>query len=314
MNAPAAPAAVDPSASLEDATQPAGSPALPLLASVAEDRTTLIVTGSERIGWLNGLVTCDLKKLGDRDGAYGLVVAKNGRIQADVAVVQQADRLLLSVPRSREEKLLAMFDTYLVMEDAEVAASADFAWIRVVGPGAAELGRTLQGAATLDWIGHGGAAIAVPREGLAASLAELSGRGVTPIDEATWALWCARLGVPRFGFDFDETTYPQEASLEKRAVSFNKGCYLGQEVVHTLEVRGRAAKRLLPVAIEGATEADAEALAGAPLTADGVPAGKITSVVLDRDAGQLVGLALAKVAAVGEGHTLSAGGFSARLR
>ena len=101
---------------------PLASPALPLLASLAEDRTTLVVTGSERVGWLNGLVTCDLKKLGDRVGAYGLVVAKNGRIQADIAIVQAGDTLLLSVPRSREEKLLAMFDTYLVMEDAEVSA------------------------------------------------------------------------------------------------------------------------------------------------------------------------------------------------
>lgn len=308
MNAPAAAPAV------ETAIAPAGAPPLPALASIAEDRTTLVVEGSDRLVWLNGLVTCDLKKLGEGLGAYGLVVAKNGRIQADIGVVQHGERLLLSVPSSRVEKLLAMFDTYLVMEDAEVTASADFCWIRVVGPGASELSATLPGAATLDWIGHGGAAVIVPRDESAAALGDLARRGFARTDEATWALWCARLGVPRFGIDFDESTYPQEASLEKRAVSFTKGCYLGQEVVHTLEVRGRAARRLLPVLVETSDASATTTLAGAELSAGGAAAGKITSVVLDADAGRLVGLALAKVAAVSGDAVLLAGGFPVRLR
>lgn len=306
-DAPAAPAA-------ETSLVPAGSPPLPGLASVAVDRATLVIEGSDRLVWLNGLVTCDLKKLAPGVGAYGLVVAKNGRIQADIAVVQTDDRLLLSVPESRVEKLLAMFDTYLVMEDAEVSASTDLAWIRVVGPGAGELAAAFPRAASLDWIGHGGAAIVVPVAAVAATLEDLRSRGFAVADEATWALWCARLGVPRFGVDFDESTYPQEASLEKRAVSFNKGCYLGQEVVHTLEVRGRSARRLLPVRVETHDDGAAAALAGAELSADGTAAGKITSVVLDHDAGHLVGLALAKVAALTGGRALSAGGFSVQLR
>lgn len=291
-------------------TQP--QPTLPLIAAFADDRVTIAITGADRLTWLNGLVTCDLKKLGARQGAYGLFVGKNGRIQADVAVVQRGETLLLSVPASREEKLLQIFDTYLVMEDAEVAVSSDFAWIRVVGPGADALGTEAADAVRLDWIGHEGAAIVVPRGELPRALADVESAGATLVDEAAWAAWCARLGVPRFGLDFDESTYPQEASLEKRAVSFTKGCYLGQEVVHTLEVRGRAARRLLPILIEAPESATG--LGGAELSANGVVAGKVTSVLFDPAAEAWLGLAIAKVAAVGEGSGLQVASFPATLR
>lgn len=285
------------------------SASLPFVASLAVDRRTLVVTGSERISWLNGLVTTDLKKLDERQGAYGLVVGKNGRIQADIAVVKAGEELLLSVPASRTERLLELFDKYLVMEDAEISEAPGKVFFQVVGPGADRYGGEAKSAVRLDWWGGEGAAVVCAEEDLAATTAELEARGARIIDDETSALWCARLGVPRFGVDFDETTYPQEASLEKRAVSFTKGCYLGQEVVHTLEVRGKAARRLVPVIIDAG-----ESLFGVDLHADGEPAGRVTSALFDPLEGKAVGLALAKVSALAAGKTLTAGGFTVRLR
>src|SRR5262249_30258701 len=68
-------------------------------------------------------------------------------------------------------------------------------------------------------------------------------------DESAWEALRIEQGVPRFRHDFDESTYPQEASLEKRAVSFDKGCYLGQEVVCMLELRGQVKRKLVPVTL-----------------------------------------------------------------
>ena len=63
--------------------------------------------------------------------------------------------------------------------------------------------------------------------------------------------------MPRFGVDFDDKTYPQEAQLEKVAVSFDKGCYLGQEVVCMLEMRGHVKRKLVPVVLDDGRAASA---------------------------------------------------------
>src|SRR5687768_10932131 len=91
-----------------------------LIAVRAEERDGILIRGKERTSWLNGLVTCDLAKLGPNDGAYGLIVEKKGRIQTDFYLVQAADRIALAVPRDLRTKILETLDHYLIMEDAEV--------------------------------------------------------------------------------------------------------------------------------------------------------------------------------------------------
>ena len=71
-------------------------------------------------------------------------------------------------------------------------------------------------------------------------------------DDAAWEALRIERAIPRFGVEFDATTYPQEAALEKRAVSFAKGCYLGQEVVCMLEMRGHVKRKLVPLSRVGA--------------------------------------------------------------
>ena len=77
--------------------------------------------------------------------------------------------------------------------------------------------------------------------------ARAAGGGVG--DAEGWDVVRVRAAVPRFGVDFDETTYPQEAALETRAVSFQKGCYLGQEIVCMLEMRGHVKRKLVSLAV-----------------------------------------------------------------
>lgn len=278
------------------------------------DLATLRVTGADRKSWLNGLVTCDVAKVAPGRALYGLAVSKVGRILADVLVVDAGDALLVGVPRDREAALREHLERFLMMEDAALdSATADFAWVHAHGARARELvdaAAAPSGARTAehDPTRLGGAIAVVPVTSLDAFAAALADAGATRGTDAEWeALRIAR-AVARFGADFDERSYPQEASLEDVAVSFSKGCYLGQEVVCRLQMRGHVTKKLVPLAIEG----DAAPEPGAPVSdASGEPVGAVSSVV-GADGGALA-LASVKLASAAPGTALSAGGHAARV-
>jgi folate-binding protein YgfZ len=108
--------------------------------------------------------------------------------------------------------------------------------------------------------------------------------------------------VPRYGADFDETHYPQEAGLKERAVSFTKGCYLGQEVVCTLENRGQLRRRMM--LIEGEGLEPGQALEGA----DGKKLGEVRSTL-----GHRAFAVLRRAATEGVDEVPVAGGRSVRI-
>jgi hypothetical protein len=116
--------------------------------------------------------------------------------------------------------------------------------------------------------------------------------------------------VPRFGLDFDATTYPQEAGLEKRAVAFDKGCYLGQEVVCMLELRGHVKRKLVSLAIESSSP---PVKGDAVLNAAGEKIGEVTSAALSPSQGVLA-LAMVKFASSDAGTELVVGGAKAKVR
>ncbi|WP_044241416.1 CAF17-like 4Fe-4S cluster assembly/insertion protein YgfZ [Chondromyces apiculatus] len=241
---------------------------------------TLVAGGSERQSWLNGMLTCDLSKLRSGSGAYGVSAAKNGKIQAEVWVVLGEEQVWLGALRERVPMLQEMFEKYLIMEDVELSdGSAEMGWVFAVGPRAKDLlqaGRAAGAqAASADWTGLGGAVFVAPREAVdAVEAALLAQEGAVRGDDAAWELLRVEQNVGRFGVDFDDQNYPQEASLEELAVSFNKGCYLGQEAVFMLQHRGHAKKRLVQVQVEGEGEVPAKSEVSLP---DGTVVGVVTS-------------------------------------
>ena len=116
--------------------------------------------------------------------------------------------------------------------------------------------------------------------------------------------------MPRFGVDFDDKTYPQEASLEKAAVSFDKGCYLGQEVVCMLEMRGHVKRKLVSIVLDGA----APPPSGAAVADEaGAAVGEVTSAALSPTLGVPVGLAMVKRAQAVAGARVVVGGAHAKV-
>jgi hypothetical protein len=289
------------------------------LVQPAPELGTLVVTGSDRKTWLNGMVTCDLAKLHDGSGAYGLAVAKVGKILAELWILLAADRILLGTHRAHAAELRAHYDKHLIMEDAEVAdASGEIAWLLVHGPLAGEAAAAARKlgaeAAPIAWTDLGGAAIAAPAGQIEVItgeiMAALGERAALATPESFEQLRIEE-GIARFGADFDDQSYPQEASLERLAVSFQKGCYLGQEAVFMLEKRGHAKKRLVQLTVEG--EGDVPVGAEITLPEGGAALGTITSRAPKRDGGGVVALGHVKWKHAVTGAALAVAGRPAKI-
>lgn len=284
----------------------------------AENRTGIKITGEDRASWLNGLITCDLTKAGPGEASYGLILEKKGRIMSDLFVVPAAaaDALALAVPVDAREALVETLDHYLVMEDADLSP-VDLVFFHLYGPRSQVVAEALSApfVGKVGLLPMGGAIVAAE----AGEAAELGARvaslvaehGGVVVDEEAWEPVRIEQGLSRFGVEFDASLYPQEASLEKLAVSFDKGCYLGQEVVYMLEHRGRAKRKLVPLDVEG----EGAPRAGEPVTtADGAAVGEVKSGAIGPASGKPVAIAMVRFKQTSPGTELRVGDRVARVR
>jgi len=277
-------------------------PPEPVLVVLQPARGTLSVTGSEAKSWLNGLVTCDVLKVEPGRGAFGLVLNKQGKIQSEVEVVANSEGLLIGVSPGVAERLVTSLDKFLVMEDAQLSdVSADYLWADFHGLGAAALAEAAAklcggSAANIRFTAEAAASLVFERDELL-ELERFIERtpALRRATDADWeALRIAQV-FGRFGVDFGEADNPHEAALDRRAVSWNKGCYLGQEVVCMQDMRGKLKRRLIALALEDHAEAPPPAV-GSPVTVgDSAEAvGELTSVARSPLTGKLLALARVK--------------------
>lgn len=278
---------------------------------VMRELAVVRVSGDDARTWLNGQVTNDVRSTKTGDAVYALAINVKGRVLADVHVVDRGDAgLAMIVPRDRWEALSAHLEHHVIMEDVSLSLEP-LAVLAVSGPRAAEITEEEE-AYRCDRLGHGGRDVLVAeaeQERMRARLSERAARaGGGELDDAAWELARLRAGRPRFGADFGERTYPQEAGLEASAVSFKKGCYLGQEVVCMLESRGQLTRRLVRLAAHDALAA------GAPITdASGTAIGEVTSAMADPSTGEVLALGFVKRAHASAGTTVRAGSAEARV-
>ena len=258
------------------------------------------VTGSDRVRWLNGMVTNDTQSLQPSEGCYNFVLNAQGRIQGDLTTFAEADAYLLETGREQVPALLAHLDHFIIMDDVELADITDSRrGVLVAGPQAesvlARLGLAtgahsplrLQSAswnAATIHIVHAYGPV-VPRYELwsdsatvAALTASLIAVGATPILAETLEALRILSGMPRYGVDIRNTDaahdLPQETG-QTRALHFAKGCYLGQEIVERIRSRGSVHRTFHGFELTGALPAP-----GTPLTAESSPrpVGELTSV------------------------------------
>ena len=223
----------------------------------------IAVEGDDARTWLNGQMTNDLKRLSKDAGVYGLVLTTKGRVLADLFAFERGGALHFAVDAAVWPTLREQLEKYIIMEDVSLrqttlrTLSLCGARAREVDLSAlAETGATVVAHARLGpslEIVVEEQAVAVTVASLAPSLAALRS-GPAEIDDAAWERARIAMGVPHFPVDFGERTYPQEAGLKKRALAFDKGCYLGQEVVCMLENRGQVTRSLVRLSIAAGTE------------------------------------------------------------
>ncbi len=185
------------------------------------DRSVLAVSGADRAVWLQGLVTNDVLTLAEGESRYAAYLTPQGRMITDMNVVARGNRLLLDVPATLASSLRDRFDALIFAEDVQVTDESGSVLVWTV------VGETL-----VDVIGD-----ALPAE--YQSLAE--------IDLDTFDVIRIERGVPKFLADMNEDTIPLEAGIEDRAISFTKGCYVGQEIIVRVTHRGggRVARKLV---------------------------------------------------------------------
>ena len=258
---------------------PEGYRALTEAAAVVRrgDRGVLAVTGADRLSWLQGLVTNDVAALpigGICDAAY---LTPQGRMITDLRVAHQAERTLLDVPASLSEALHKRLDALLFSEDAQIAdVSATTAIIEVHGPRAAPI---VEGESFVrdDPFELPGFTAFVPVADAPALVARLVDRGAAEATLETLDVVRVEAGRPAFLMDLDEHTIPLEAGLDRRAISFTKGCYVGQEVIVRITHRGggRVARRLVGLRVHASDLPKR----GDVIVSNGREVGKVTSAV-----------------------------------
>jgi hypothetical protein len=280
---------------------------------VLPDVAVLQVAGDDARTWLNGQVTNDVRSLKKGDAVYALVIHVRGKIVADTWVIDRGDDVVLLLPRDALAKTREELERYIIMEDVTLIELEHLSVISVQGPRAADA-VVGEDAYPCHRLGATGFDVIVPEDQEDAALGRILERaralGGGEVGSDGWELARLRLGVPAFGADFGDQNYPQEAGLRERAVSFTKGCYVGQEVVCTLENRGQLVRRL--VALDAR---DGVPVAGADLVgSDGAVLGKVTSALVDPDAGRALALGYLKRAAAQPGTEVRAGDTALAVR
>jgi len=276
-------------------------------AALLPDRGVVKVAGEDARRLLNGLLTADIGKVAPGAARYAALLTPQGKIIADCMVAQAPESdgagFFLDCPRAEAGRLVDRLKFYKLRAKAAIEDLSQTLGVLAAWDGS---GTTRYGLAYPDpRLAALGLRVMLPPDLAAAASADL---GAAMVDPESYDAHRIALGVPSGGVDFAYgDAFPHEADMDQlEGVDFDKGCYVGQEVVSRIEHRARARSRVVPVAFDGAAP-----LAGAAVTADGKAVGTIGSLAAGR------GLAMLRLdradEALAAGMTLEAGGVPVRL-
>jgi folate-binding protein YgfZ len=300
------------------------------------ERAVVRVSGSDRVRWLDGMITNDVKALEvgtERSGCYAALLSPKGRIIADMQVLERGDAFWLDVDAAATALVLATLGRYIIADDVTLEdCSAQFDRVGIEGPATAAIVERVAAESTdlapnanvaLEF---GGCAVVAARFGFSgedamqfiapAGAADdlvdrllAAGRdvGLVASDNATLEVLRIEAGVPRFGAELDESVLPAEAGLD-RAFTDGKGCYTGQEIVERMRSQGAASHRLVGVMAAG----PAAFAVGDELVVNDRRAGEITSACVSEAVGAIA-LAFVRRAFAKPGTEVAVAGRSARI-
>jgi folate-binding protein YgfZ len=248
-------------------------------------REQLRVTGPDQVSYLQGMVTNDVEKLAVGSSCHVAMLTAKGAMVGDGRVIKLDDALLLDTGSGFGGAVKAFLLKYLISEEAEVTDAPDVAVLGLLGPDAPRWAEAIASeakVATMPGLLGKGVDVVVRRDALESVKASLS--ALPQLSEATFEVLRVEAGVPKFGVDMSETTIPLEANLEK-AIHYQKGCYIGQEVIARATYRGQMNKKLVGLLLGEATPEK-----GAELKLADKRVGRLTSIVHSEARGQNLAL------------------------
>ncbi len=243
-------------------------------------RAKFRLTGSDRVRYLNGQLTSDVRKLNAGESQYACVTTAKGKLCGDLFITAYPDSLFVDAEPSLRESLQARLERYIIADDAILDdVTGEYAILhQMLPPG-----------------GHSSGVEGVARNRFASQVSDYEGVDfIVPSSqkEELWRLFAETFpvidaemqealrieaGIPRWGFELNEDTLPPEAGLDRTAIDYHKGCYIGQEVISRLKSVGHVNRTLRGFILDLPSEGDHAAFAGADLLDNGKPAGRLTS-------------------------------------
>jgi len=276
-------------------------------------RALFSFSGPDAQRYLNALLTSNVRDLKPGLGTVGLLLTPQGHILAEVETFLLSDRIFASSHALVRERTFSTFDKFIIMDDVTLEdLTPSTGTLDVVGPKTAAV---ILEVADVDiaslpvlahveskvssipcrivrrtWLDHPAATITLPREQLAALWSSLEsrvrGHGGSAVGMEAINSLRLESGTPWFGHDYDDKNIPHEAGLEHSHISYEKGCYTGQEIVERVRSRGHANRRLTELRFLGS----ATPAPGTKLLLDGREIGGVTSAAVSPMLGHPIGL------------------------
>src|SRR4051795_5467290 len=237
------------------------------------ERGKLALTGREAKEFLQGQVTNDIEALSPGEGCYAAFLNHKGKMLGDLRVLDLGDELWLDCERVALQELFNMIRRYKLGLDVELhKRTVECGLLSLVGPAARRVAGGEELPAAEHACAHGelagvpvvrvvtdlGVDVICAASQIGGVRAALEAAGAMPVSEAAAEVLRVESGRPRWGVDLDDTVIPQEAGLNERAVSFTKGCYVGQETVARLYYRGKPNRHLRGLRLSARAERGAE--------------------------------------------------------
>lgn len=261
-------------------------------------RARISLTGSDRVRWLNGMVTNNIRDLAVNQGVYAFLLNPQGHILGDLFAYNRGESITIDTDRAQAEKILATFDHYIIMDDVEVTnLSEQLTALGIAGPKSREV-LTAAGIAVPDTKPlqlvtpqcdcecdclqctvvrgedppHESYEIWIASQDVRKLWDALLAAGAVPVGSEALELQRIVQGIPRYGVDIRERDLPQETE-QARALNFNKGCYVGQEIVERIRSRGAVHRKFTGFV----ADAESHIVAGTKIVTGEKEVGEVTS-------------------------------------
>ena len=260
---------------------------------VLDDRVVVRVVGDDRVSFFHGMCSADMKGAKPNDVLAALILTEHAHVIADLFIWVTDDALLLDIDADAWTRTRAHLERLLVADDVEFEDASDFSVIDIEGPKLLDAARIVGGAgagALAEWrsVSAGDLRIAnIPRVGgpavsiiaPRAQVDSIVGKVLETIadsrriDSAVIEAIRIENGIARIGVETGDKTIALEARLN-RAISFNKGCYLGQETIERATSRGGLKKRMFGIKFNGPAPS-----VGIALSLGGKEVGRVSSAI-----------------------------------